>query len=62
MVKSLNEHRNNIKPEVRAAAKAKAMDIVGEMSSAKAKKAKEIHNTPISDAHKDYEERKTTGI
>ena len=41
MVKSLNEHRNNIKPEVRIAAKAKAMDIVSKMSTAEAKKAKE---------------------
>ncbi len=41
MVKSLNEHRNNIKPEVRIAAKAKAMGIVAKMSNAETKNAKE---------------------
>lgn len=40
MIKSLNEHRKNIKPEVRTAARAKAMGIVGQMSTAEAKKAK----------------------
>lgn len=38
MVKSLNEHRKNIKPEVRTAARAKAMNIVVEISSAMAEK------------------------
>ena len=41
MVKSLNKHRNNIKPEVRTAARAKAMGIVAKMSTAEAKKARE---------------------
>ena len=41
MVKSLDEHRSNIKPEVRTAAKAKAMGIVAKMLTAEAKKAKE---------------------
>ena len=41
MVKSLNEHRENIKSEVRAAARAKAIDIVVEISSAGTKKTKE---------------------
>ena len=41
MVKSLDEHRGNIKPEVRTAAKAKAMGIVAKMSIAEAKKARE---------------------
>lgn len=42
MVKSLNEHRKNIKPEVRAAARAKAIDIVVEMVSAGLKKMRGI--------------------
>lgn len=40
MVKSLDDHRKNIKPEVRAAARAKAMDIVVKMSSCGANQAK----------------------
>ena len=41
MVKSLNEHRKNIRPEVRATARTKAIGIVAEMSLSGAKKAKE---------------------
>ena len=40
MVKTLDEHRENIKPEVRTAARAKAMGVVAKMSTAGAKKAK----------------------
>ena len=40
MTKPLNKHRENIKPEVRAAARAKDADIVAEMSLAEGKKAK----------------------
>lgn len=40
MVKSLDEHRGNIKPEVRTAARAKAMGIVAKMSIVGAKKVK----------------------
>ncbi len=40
MVKSLNEHRKDIKPEVRAAARAKAAGIIAEISLSEARKAK----------------------
>lgn len=40
MVKPLNKHRENIKPEVRAAAKARAAGIIAEMSLAEGRKAK----------------------
>ena len=40
MVKTLDEHRENIKPEVRTAARAKAMGVVAKMSPDGAKKAK----------------------
>ena len=39
MAKPLNEHRENIKPEVRATARAKAAVIIAEMSLAEGKKA-----------------------
>ena len=42
MVKSLDEHRGNIKPEVRTAAKAKAIGIVAKRVATEAKKAKEM--------------------
>ena len=40
MTKPLNEHRKNIKPEVRATARAKAAVIIAEMSLAEGKKAR----------------------
>lgn len=40
MIKSLDDHKKNIRPEVRAAARAKAMDIVVKMSSSGANQAK----------------------
>lgn len=40
MAKSLNEHRKNIKPEVQAAARSKAVGIVAEMSLAEVRKAR----------------------
>ena len=40
MAKSLNEHRKDIKPEVRAAARAKAAGIIAEISLYGARKAK----------------------
>ncbi len=42
MIKSLDEHRGNIKPEVRTAAKAKAIGIVAKRAATEAKKAKEM--------------------
>ena len=40
MAKPLNEHRKNIKPKIRAAARAKAADMVAKMSLAEGKKAR----------------------
>ncbi len=48
MVKSLNEHRKNIRPEVRAAARTKAIGIVAEMSLSGAKKAKEKKQSTLA--------------
>ncbi len=40
MAKSLKEHRKKIKPEVQAAARAKAVGIIAEMSLAEIRKAR----------------------
>lgn len=46
MAKPLNEHRENIKPEVQTAAKAKAAGIIAEMSLADGRKAK-VRRQPV---------------
>ena len=52
MIKSLNEHRKNIKPEVRTAARAKAMGIVAKIPTAEAKNAKERVQPPPAENRK----------
>lgn len=52
MVKSLNEHRENIKSEVRTAARAKAKDIVVEISLTGTKKVKERRQPVLAENRK----------
>lgn len=50
MVKSLKELRKDIKPEVRRAARARAVQIVAEMSLAEARKARGKSQVAVADA------------
>ena len=48
MAKSLNVLRKKIKPEVQLAARAKAVDIVAEMSLAEARKARGLNQATVA--------------
>ena len=48
MAKSLNELRKKIKPEVQSAARAKAVEIVTQMSLAEARKARGLNQTTVA--------------
>ncbi len=48
MAKSLNELRKHIKPEVQAAARAKAVDIVAEMSLSETRKARGLNQSTVA--------------
>lgn len=48
MAKPLNELRKQIKPEVQAAARAKAINIVAEMSLSETRKARGLNQTAVA--------------
>jgi DNA-binding XRE family transcriptional regulator len=48
MAKSLNELRKKMKPEVQAAARAKAVGIVAEMSLAETRKSRGVNQTELA--------------
>lgn len=48
MAKSLNELRKKMKPEIQAAARAKAVDIITEMSLAETRKARGLNQADVA--------------